>query len=164
MEDRWGARTLLRSPGYEGQAAHSSQGPSFAPPPRGEARCAAPASGAWADAAHGAGLSLAVNSVLGTDATAPGFLEALAGLVSSLRPSEWLVSTALGQAGPNMLAVTGDQKCKRQNAKCKVQSGQASWLSATIDHRPSTITNDRRSTRFCLESRGGLQRPASVIA
>jgi hypothetical protein len=33
-----------------------------------------------------------------------------------------------------MLAVTGDHKCKRQNAKCKVQSGQASWLSATIDH------------------------------
>jgi hypothetical protein len=49
-----------------------------------------------------------------------------------------------------MLAVTGDHKCKRQNAKCKVQSGQASWLSATIDHRPSTITYDRRSTRFCL--------------
>jgi site-specific DNA-cytosine methylase len=51
----------------------------------------------------------------------------------------------------NMLAVTGDHKCKRQNAKCKVQSGQASWLSATIDHRPSTITYDRRSTRFCLD-------------
>jgi hypothetical protein len=32
----------------------------------------------------------------------------------------------------NMLAVTGDHKCKRQNAKCKVQSGQASWFSATI--------------------------------
>jgi 3-dehydroquinate synthetase/shikimate kinase len=64
----------------------------------------------------------------------------------------------------NMLAVTGDHKCKRQNAKCKVRNGHASWLSATIDHRPSTITNDRRSTRFCLESRGGLQRPASVIA
>jgi hypothetical protein len=31
-----------------------------------------------------------------------------------------------------MLAVTGEHKCKRQNAKCKVQSGQASWLSATI--------------------------------
>jgi hypothetical protein len=31
-----------------------------------------------------------------------------------------------------MLAVTGDHKCKRQNAKCKVQSGQASRLSATI--------------------------------
>jgi hypothetical protein len=59
-----------------------------------------------------------------------------------------------------MLAVTGDHKCKRQSlpsvafrrrlrlwrdgvakegAKCKVQNGQASWLSATIDHRPSTI-------------------------
>jgi hypothetical protein len=48
-------------------------------------------------------------------------------------------TTLLGRT-LNMLAVTGDHKCKRQNAKCKVQSGQASWLSATIDHRPSTIT------------------------
>jgi hypothetical protein len=51
-----------------------------------------------------------------------------------------------------MLAVTGDHKCKGQNAKCKVQNGQASRLSATIDHRPSTITYDRRSTRFCFGS------------
>jgi UDP-N-acetylglucosamine 2-epimerase len=73
----------------------------------------------------------------------------------------------------DMLAVTGDHKCKRQDAKCKVQDGQASWLSATIrlrprlrrdfvDHppsheasaglrRPSTITYDRRSSRSCLD-------------
>jgi hypothetical protein len=31
-----------------------------------------------------------------------------------------------------MLAVTGEHECKRQSAKCNVQSGQASWLPATI--------------------------------
>jgi MoaA/NifB/PqqE/SkfB family radical SAM enzyme len=92
-----------------------------------------------------------------------------------------------GAAVLNMLAVTGDHKCKRQKAKCKVQNGQASWLSATIrlrtrlrrdfgDHPPSheasaglrrpsafagrfggtssTITYDRRSTRFCMTALG----------
>jgi spermidine synthase len=49
----------------------------------------------------------------------------------------------------NMLAVTGDHECKVQSARCKVQNGHASRLSATIDHRPSTITHDCRSTRFC---------------
>jgi hypothetical protein len=69
----------------------------------------------------------------------------------------------------NMLALTGDHKCKRQNAKCKVQNGHASWLSATIGHRPSafagrfggtssTITYDRRSPRSCLERLAGLRR------
>jgi radical SAM superfamily enzyme with C-terminal helix-hairpin-helix motif len=45
----------------------------------------------------------------------------------------------------NMLAVTGDHECKRQSAKCKVQNGQASWLSATI-------TDDCRSSRSCLDA------------
>jgi small-conductance mechanosensitive channel len=49
-----------------------------------------------------------------------------------------------------MLAGTGEHKCKMQNAKCKVQNGQAPWLSATIHHRPSTITYDRCSSRSCL--------------
>ena len=61
----------------------------------------------------------------------------------------------------DMLAVTGDHKCKMQNAKCKVQSGQASWLSATIrlrtrlrrdfgDHPPSHAASAglRRSSRM----------------
>jgi tRNA U34 2-thiouridine synthase MnmA/TrmU len=84
----------------------------------------------------------------------------------------------------SMVALTGDHECEVQDAKCKVQDGQASRLSATIrlrtrlrrdfaDHPPSheasaglrrpsafagcfggtssTITDDRRSTRFCLE-------------
>jgi hypothetical protein len=44
-----------------------------------------------------------------------------------------------------MLAVTGDHKCKRQSAKGKVQNGQASWLSATIDHRPSRMVAAHRN-------------------
>jgi hypothetical protein len=63
-----------------------------------------------------------------------------------------------------MLAVTGDHECKVRSAKCEVQDGQASWLSATIDHRPSSITYDRRSSRSCLEAgplKRGWQRAAA---
>jgi membrane associated rhomboid family serine protease len=74
----------------------------------------------------------------------------------------------------DMLAVAGEHECKRQDAKCKVQNGQASRLSATIDHRPSAsagrfggtssaITHDRRSTRSCLGSRVGDGELAGLV-
>jgi MoaA/NifB/PqqE/SkfB family radical SAM enzyme len=90
--------------------------------------------------------------------------EEFAGVVSKLGTFE----VRLAPPVLNMLAVTGDHECKRQNAKCKVQNGHASWLSATIDHRPSafagrfggtssTVTYDRRLSRSCFDDAIGLR-------
>jgi anaerobic selenocysteine-containing dehydrogenase len=96
--------------------------------------------------------------------------------VNRLLPSGWQGRSGFGYPFKNQICrvvgtgrvVAGDHECKGQDAKCKVQNGQASWLSATLrlrsgqalDHGPSafagrfggtssTITHDRRSTRFC---------------
>jgi tetratricopeptide (TPR) repeat protein len=68
--------------------------------------------------------------------------------------AEGLAHPAGGTAGLDLFAVTGEHECKRQDAKCKVQNGHASWLSATIRLRTRLRRDfvghppDRRSTRF----------------
>jgi 2-amino-4-hydroxy-6-hydroxymethyldihydropteridine diphosphokinase len=60
----------------------------------------------------------------------------------------------------DLLAVTGDHKCKVQSAKCKVQNGQASWLSATIRLR-TTLRRDFGDHPPSHDASAGLRRPSA---
>jgi thioredoxin reductase len=60
----------------------------------------------------------------------------------------------------NMLAVTGEHECKRQDAKCKVQDGQASRLSATIRLR-TRLRLDFGDHPPSHEASAGLRRPSA---
>jgi DNA processing protein len=63
-------------------------------------------------------------------------------------------------AALDMLAVTGDHECKRQNAKCKVQNGQASWLSATMRLR-TRLRRDFGDHPPSQDASAGLRRPSA---
>jgi predicted CoA-substrate-specific enzyme activase len=93
-------------------------------------------------------------------------LEAFVGLLSAraVRPCALLRTASPGPLGGgaslSMLAATGDDGCRKQDAKCKTQDGQAPWLSATIRLR-TTLRRDFGDHPPSHEASAGLRRPSA---